>query len=609
MGYQPIERYGIIGNMLTTALVGCNGSIDWFCFPHHDSPSVFGAILDDKKGGHFSISSRVEGVTDKQFYWPETNVLVTRFLAPCGVGEVLDFMPVGVSPEERGYHWLLRIVRCIRRSMPFRLECYPGFNYARDAHDTQLNDSGAFFRSDRQSMGLITDVPLQADERGVTAEFTLQYGQSAVFMLQEIDHDTRFVQPVSPPEANDLFEHTVNYWRRWLSQCTYRGRWRGMIERSALALKLMTYEPTGAIVAAPTCGLPEQIGGSRNWDYRYTWIRDAAFTVYALLRIGFQQEAAQFMNWIEDRCHELEGDSILQPVYRIDGGHDLAEEELTHLEGYMGSGPVRIGNSAHKQFQLDVYGELLDSAYLFNKYGTYIAFDSWQQLRKLTNWVCEHWEYPDEGVWESRGTKEQFVYSKLMCWVAIDRALRIANKRSFPADRTRWETVRDRIYEDIMAKGWNEKRQAFTRYYGSDSLDASNLIMPLVFFVSATDPKMLKTIDTMRQPPSEGGLVSNSLVYRYNQAHSDDGLTGKEGTFNLCSFWLVEALTRAGRTHPEQLDQARLMFEEILSYTNHVGLYAEETGSSGQALGNFPQALTHLSLISAAWNLNRALTE
>jgi GH15 family glucan-1,4-alpha-glucosidase len=275
----------------------------------------------------------------------------------------------------------------------------------------------------------------------------------------------------------------------------------------------------------------------------------------------------------------------------------------------MGSGPVRIGNSAHKQFQLDVYGELLDSAYLFNKYGTYIAFDSWQQLRKLTNWVCEHWEYPDEGVWESRGTKEQFVYSKLMCWVAIDRALRIANKRSFPADRTRWETVRDRIYEDIMAKGWNEKRQAFTRYYGSDSLDASNLIMPLVFFVSATDPKMLKTIDTMRQPPSEGGLVSNSLVYRYNQAHSDDGLTGKEGTFNLCSFWLVEALTRAGRTHPEQLDQARLMFEEILSYTNHVGLYAEETGSSGQALGNFPQALTHLSLISAAWNLNRALTE
>jgi GH15 family glucan-1,4-alpha-glucosidase len=371
----------------------------------------------------------------------------------------------------------------------------------------------------------------------------------------------------------------------------------------------LTYEPTGAIVAAPTCSLPEAIEGKRNWDYRFTWIRDAAFTLYGLLRIGFTEEAAQFMDWINARCHELEPDGALQTVYGINGEHDLEEEILHHLAGYRGSAPVRIGNGAVDQLQLDIYGELMDSVYLFNKYGTPISYDLWQQLRRLLNWVCDNWQRADEGIWETRGGRQHFVYSKLMCWVALDRGLRLADKRSFPADRDRWLQVRDRIYEDIMEKGWNEERHAFVQYYGSDTLDASSLIMPLVFFMSPNDPRMLKTLDSIQRLPERGGLVVSSLVYRYDPQALKDGLSDREGTFNLCSFWLVEALTRAGRTDSSRLNEARLMFEEMLSYANHLGLYAEETGPSGEALGNFPQAFTHLALISAAWNLNRAIEE
>jgi GH15 family glucan-1,4-alpha-glucosidase len=607
MKYQPIENYGVVGNMHTTALVGLNGSIDWFCYPKHDSPSIFAAILDSQKGGHFQITPLIAESTHKQFYWPQTNVLVTRFLSSCGVGEIVDFMPVGLSVKERGYHWLIRYVRAVRCTMNFRMECYPAFNYARDEHKTIITDGGACFESPELNLALVTELPLQRDNNGIFAEFTLKAGEETVFVLREIDSESGCGLPLGCGEAYDLFKHTVDYWRRWLSKCTYKGRWREMVERSALALKLLTYEPTGAIVAAPTCGLPEAIGGERNWDYRYTWIRDAAFTVYGLLRIGFTEEAAQFVNWLECRCHEFKSDSPLQVVYSIDGKHDLSEEVLEHLVGYERSRPVRIGNAACNQLQLDIYGELMDAVYLYNKYGSPISYDLWTYLRQLLDWVCDNWQREDEGIWEVRGGRKHFVYSKLMCWVALDRGIRLADKRSFPANREQWLTVRDRIYEEIMTKGWSEECSAFVQYYGSHSLDASSLIMPLVLFLSPNDPRMLKTLDSINQSPQAGGLVSNSLVYRYNLENASDGLSGKEGTFNLCTFWLVEALTRAGRVDTTRLDKARLMFEEMLSYANHLGLYAEETGASGEALGNFPQAFTHLALISAAWNLNKAL--
>lgn len=607
MAYQPIENYGIIGDLYTVALVGMNGSIDWFCFPHFDSPSVFAAILDDKKGGHFKIAPTRDGVKHKQFYWPETNVLVTRFLSPDGVGEITDYMPVGAAPKALGQHQIIRRVSAIRGAMAFRMDCFPAFNYARDDHQTHLTPDGACFYSPSLSLGLATRVPLKQDGRGVSAEFGLQEGQTATFLLQDVPPGSGCGISLSDQEAMQSFKETVEYWRRWLSKCSYAGRWREIVHRSALALKLLTFKRTGAIVAAPTCSLPEGVGGERNWDYRYTWVRDAAFTLYALMRIGFIDEAAQFMQWLEARCHELNPDGSLQIIYGIDGRHALTEEILDHLDGYKGSRPVRIGNGAYNQLQLDIYGELMDSVYLYNKYGSPISYDFWTHLRQLVTWVCNNWQRKDEGIWEVRGGQQHFVYSKLMCWVAVDRALRLADKRSFPADRDRWFKVRDQIYEDIMAKGWNPKRQAFVQHYESESVDAANLMMPLVFFLSPTDPRMLKTLDAINRSPEQGGLVSNSLVYRYNVDQIADGLRGEEGTFNICTFWLVEAMTRAGRDEQARLEEARLIFEQMLGHANHLGLYAEETGSSGEALGNFPQAFTHLALISSAFNLDKAL--
>ena len=602
MPYLPIEEYGLIGNMRTSALVGVNGSIDWFCFPYFDSPSVFGAVLDDRKGGWCKIAPQGNEATPKQYYWPDTNVLVTRFLSEQGVGQVIDFMPVGLKATEAGHHGIIRRVQAIRGNVTFRLECFPAFNYARDPHTTTLTSEGACFEGPGLSLWLGSTIPLQQEGNGVVAEFAIQEGHELTFSLQQVERIEACCGAISKDQADKLFRQTVAYWRQWLSQCTYRGRWREMVQRSALTLKLLTFEPTGAIVAAPTCSLPESIGGERNWDYRYTWIRDAAFTIYALLRIGFTEEAEKFMHWLEARCHELNPDGSLQIMYGIDGRHALNEEILSHLDGYKGSRPVRVGNGAYDQLQLDIYGELLDSVYLYNKYGSPISYDLWNHLRRLVNWVCDNWTRPDEGVWEVRGSQQHFLYSKLMCWVAVDRGLRLADKRSFPADRDRWLKVRDTIYEEIMEKGWSETRNAFVQRYGSDALDAANLMMPLVFFVSPTDPRMLRTLEAINQSPEKGGLVANALVHRYNVNETEDGLQGEEGTFNICTFWLVEALTRAGR-----VDEARLTFEQMLGYANHVGLYAEETGHHGEGLGNFPQAFTHLALISAAFNLDRVL--
>jgi GH15 family glucan-1,4-alpha-glucosidase len=583
-----------------------DGSIDWWCFPHFDAPSVFAAILDDKRGGTFRIAPADGVVTRRQFYWPDTNVLITRFLSPDGIAEIVDFMPMGAPPDGHGYHRLVRCVRMVHGCMKFRLTCRPAFNYARDEHQTTINDRGAVFRHAGLGLRLDAPVPVRVTGDGVTAEFTLKEDDRVSFSLCEV-LPGEGGPGLSDDEAEALLKATVGYWQRWVSHCTYRGRWREMVTRSALVLKLLTYEPSGAIVAAATCSLPEHVGGERNWDYRYTWIRDAAFTIYGLMRIGFTHEAGQFMRWLETRCCELAPDEMLQTVYTIDGRRTLNEEVLRHLEGYRGSRPVRIGNEAYRQFQLDIYGELLDSVYLYNKYGTPISYELWTHLRRLANWVCENWHRPDEGIWEVRSARQHFVYSKLMCWVALDRAVRLADKRSFPADRARWQGCRDQIYEDIMEKGWSRERRAFVQHYGSEHLDAANLIMPLVFFLAPTDPRMLQTLDATHRSPKAGGLVLNSLVYRYDVTKTEDGIMGDEGTFTMCSFWLVEALTRAGRVHPARLEQARIIFEQMLGYANHLGLYAEQIGPGGEALGNFPQALTHLALISSAVNLDRAL--
>ena len=617
MAYLPIEDYGLIGNMHTAALVGRNGSIDWLCLPHFDSPSVFAACLDANKGGYFKIAPAEGTPTRRQVYWPDTNVLITRFLGNDAVVEIVDYMPVGKKRGEPGFRQLVRRVEMIRGSVPIRMECYPAFNYARDRHTVERFAGGAVFRSDHLELELTTphELHVHQDRGGVEAVLHLKQGEHVQFILRPLEQEHRGAQVLDPDDETRLRQDTIDYWHNWLKKCQYKGRWRTTVNRSALMLKLLTFEPTGAIVAAPTCSLPEEIGGVRNWDYRYTWIRDASFSLYGLLRLGFTEEAAAFMGWLEQRCHERAPDGGLQIMYGLHGEHRLPEYTLDHLEGYRQSKPVRVGNAAAEQLQLDIYGELMDSVYLYNKYGAPISYDLWSQLAALIDWVCDNWQRPDEGIWETRGGQQHFVYSKVMCWVALDRGLRLADKRSFPADRAKWYRVRDQIYREVMDKGYDKDQKAFVQRYGGKELDASNLLMPLVFFMAPSDPRMLNTLDAMCRDPANGGLLSDSLVYRYNSAgHNtpagfDDGLTGAEGTFNMCTFWLVEALTRAGRQDRSKLAQARLIFEKMLGYGNHLGLFAEETGLSGEALGNYPQAFTHLALISSAYNLDRTLDE
>lgn len=613
MSYEPIENYGIIGNMRTIALVGMNGSIDWLCYPYFDSPSIFGAILDDKKGGRFKIAPISEEVTHKQFYWPSTNILITRFFSPEGIAEIEDFMPAGLLSESPWYRRLFRRVRCVKGKVRFSLVCQPRFDYGRKAHETKVVANGAIFVAHDLTMTLSSSVPLRYDAStdSVMSEFELEEGNTQDFLLRgEEGYCSGVICPPSDSEAEEIFQATVAFWHKWLSSCTYRGRWREQVERSALALKLLTFEPTGAIIAAPTTSLPETLGGVRNWDYRYTWIRDAAFTVYGFLRIGFKSEAAGFMTWLENYAmKQFSATEPLRTLFTIHGDTDIDEKILEHWEGYKKSKPVRIGNAAVDQFQNDMYGELFDAIYLCNKYVSPIGYDTWVIIRARLNWICENWRLPDEGIWEMRNRREHFVFSKVMNWVALDRGIRLAEKRAFPADRERWLKERDEICEEVMTKGWNQNKQAFTQFYGSNDLDASLLIMPLVFFLAPTDPRMLSTIDAILRMPKYEGLVSDSLVFRYPPDPRIDGLPGEEGTFNICSFWLVEALTRAGLRIPEKLTQARLIFERMLGYANHLGLYAEQTSAQGTALGNFPQAFTHLALISAAFNLDRVLDQ
>ena len=594
MGYLPIEDHGVIGDLHTAALVGIDGTIDWLCLPRFDAPSVFASILDDEKGGHFRLRP-LNYVRSQQLYLPDTNVLLTRFLSSEGVAEVLDFMPIEAGLKER--HDLVRSIRVVRGSMRFEVDCRPAFDYARQRHTISLGKTGAVFACAGTRLGLATRVPLrEGPYRNALAQFALEEGEDAAFVLQQLKEGEGPEEVLSSAPFQDRLQGTLDYWRRWISGSTYRGRWREMVNRSALALKLMVYDPTGALVAAPTMGLPETIGGERNWDYRYTWLRDAAFTLYSLIRVGFNEEAHNFMGWLLNVCRNSDGK--LQPLYGIDGRTEIHEEELPHLSGYRNSRPVRLGNGAYNQLQLDLYGAVLDAAYLHNKHAAPLDYDVWNNLRPTLDWLSENWRQPDEGIWEVRGGRRPFVSSKVLSWVALDRAVRMARQRGLPAPEDHWIKQRNAIYEEVMKKGWNPKRESFVQYYGGEALDASLLLMPLVKFVGPTDPRWLATLNGIQKE-----LSHDTLVYRYKVAEAaDDGFSSEEGSFNTCSFWLVECLTRAGR-----LEEARLALEKMFSYANHLGLFTEEIGPSGEALGNFPQALTHLALISAAVRLDQTL--
>jgi GH15 family glucan-1,4-alpha-glucosidase len=605
VAYLPIDQYGVVGDLHTAALVGRNGSIDWLCLPRFDSPSLFAAILDDEKGGRFKIDTTGQS-TNRQLYVPDTNVLITRFVTPDGVAELYDCMPIEVDqPGARAVgHNLVRVIHGVRGTIELELFCQPAFDYARVGHTVEALPHGCMFISDSHGeerparVSLLASVPLTLEDGVARARFTVSEGEWVGIVLEWVDdhHPSTTLPPTI--SLRHIVQQTVEFWQRWLARSTYRGRWREQVARSALTLKMLTYAPTGAIIAAPTTSLPEAIGGPRNWDYRFSWVRDSSFIVYALMRIGFVEEAARYIDFLTTKCLDVAAGKRLQVVYRVDGSTDLHEEILDHLEGYRGSRPVRIGNAAKDQLQLDIFGELLDSIYLYDKYGSPISYDVWKSLTWMLDWLVDNWQQPDDGIWEVRGGRQDFVFSRMMCWVAFDRALRMANNRGLPAPWTRWEETRTAIYEEVMAKGFNPELGTFVQHYGASYVDASNLLMPLVKFVSPTDPRMLGTIEATRKR-----LVSDSLVRRYDPDRAaPDGLAGAEGAFSICTFWWVEALTRAG-----YLREARLTFEKMLTYANPLGLYAEEIGQSAEALGNFPQGFTHLALISAAYNLDRAL--
>ena len=597
MAFEPIENYGVIGNMQSIALVGMNGSIDFLCYPDFDSPTVFAALLDDQKGGRFKILPQLVNMRVRQLYLPDTNILLTRFLAEEGVAELTDYMPI----EEDGAqaNEIVRRVSVVRGNVHFKALCQPRFDYAAAKHTLQVSDYCATFYpvdSACPPMSLYSTVPLREDSPDVISEFVLQAGETATFLLCGVRGAG---EEPEMPLLQRRFLDTVHFWKAWISQSTYKGRWREMVHRSALLLKLLINRKHGSLIAAPTFSLPEAIGGVRNWDYRYTWLRDAAFTLYALIRLGFVDETEAFIDWLKDRLSDDAQRGPLQVMYGIDGRQKLDEISLDHLCGYENSRPVRIGNAAYQQLQLDIYGEMMDSVYLANKYGHAISNAGWLNVQSTLDWLRRNWQRPDEGIWEVRGGAREFLHSRVMCWVAFDRALRLALKRSLSGPLDVWQRTRDEIRNDIFTNFWDHELQAFVQAKGTKDLDASALLMPMMRFISPVDPMWLSTMRAI-----ERRLVEDTLVRRYEVDRSHvDGLSGTEGSFTACSFWYIECLARAG-----ELEKAQLLFEKLLGYANHLGLYSEELGANGRHLGNFPQAFTHLALISAATYLDRALS-
>ena len=591
---SAIDAHGIIGDMRSAALVNDKGSIDFFCWPEFDSPSIFCALLDSPDAGIFQLTPDLPNARREQIYLPDTNVLQTRWLSDAAVVEVTDLL--AISDELDDLPLLIRRVRVVSGKADIHLRCAVRHDYARAPTHVALDNSTVCFNADGQpGLRLSGSQPLLIDDGAAVARFTLNQDEGADFVLGGVDDDR------VDSHCTDLaLAHTLKFWRGWIAQSNYRGRWREMVNRSALALKLLTSRKHGAIIAAATFGLPESPGGERNWDYRYTWIRDASFTVYAFMRLGFIEEANSYMRWLKGRVSDCCGQPMkINILYGIDGRQELPETELPHLAGHGGAKPVRIGNGAVGQIQLDIYGELMDAVYLVNKYGEAISHDGWQHTVEVADQVCEIWNTEDVGIWEMRGEQHHFLHSRLMCWVALDRAIRLASKRSLPAPFARWDQARQAIYADIWRNFWNEERGHFVQHIGSTALDGSMLLMPLVRFVAATDPRWLSTLEAIQK-----SLVRDGMVYRYRNDDSQiDGLQGTEGAFAACSFWYVECLARAG-----QVEKAHLEFEQLLRYANPLGLYAEEFDSQARHLGNTPQALSHLALISAATFLDRKLS-
>jgi GH15 family glucan-1,4-alpha-glucosidase len=630
--YMPINSYGITGDCHSAVLVAPDGSVDWACLPDFDSPALFCRLLDAERGGYFQIAPRDGAIPGSQYYLSGSNILQTSFTNLVGEVVVTDFMPVETlrawpykglntntwTSEDGSCHCLVRRVECTHGKMSLTMNLKASPNYAASPSSVSLvgENLGAVISGGKQHVALaIVDAHLvpsfsmnvapESKEKYPTiqAQFTLSEGEYLFFVVgmgRSAQAARRLVENELPQhDFNAELAHTLHSWREWIAGCAYQGPYTEWVERSALALKLMTYAPTGAIVAAPTTSLPEEIGGVRNWDYRFTWFRDATFTLYAFNVLGFTEEARAFTHWLR-RLSFANGED-LQIMYGIRGERDLSEQTLPHLSGYCDSGPVRIGNGAAEQKQLDVFGEVLDCIHLyrrqgcFERYGESLAGPLWDMMRLLVDHVCVHWQEPDAGIWEVRGGLRHFVYSKVMCWVALDRGIRTVEQLHLEADLPRWKMVRNQIHTDILTHGYNTAIGAFTQSYDSTILDAANLLLPLVGFIPPNDPRMRSTVDrTIEKLTDEHGFV-----YRYL---SDDGLEGKEGTFTICTFWLVDNLAMQGR-----VGEARSLFERLLKYAGHLKLFSEEIDSqTGAALGNYPQAFTHIALINSANNLRKA---
>ncbi|MFQ5735768.1 MAG: glycoside hydrolase family 15 protein [Thermodesulfobacteriota bacterium] len=592
MAYKKISDYGIIGNLRTIALVGLDGSIDWLCLPFIDSPSLFGALLDEKKGGRFSITPVGEWSSTAS-YIPNTNILVTTFRTATGEMRIRDFMPVlaghGDTPE------LYRCVEVTEGRVEVEVAFEPSFDYARGETRVEASASRFIASGNAETVCLSSTMALGCDGTCAKARLTLEKGGSACFVLTYGD---QVIEGDITGRLHSLLNETEEFWKGWLRRSETGliidpGPWREMADRSALVLKLISFDPTGAIAAAATTSLPEVIGGVRNWDYRYTWIRDTSFVLQALFNLGHMKETEDYLRWIQGVLAK-HGAAGMQIMYGLRGESDITEEELPHLDGYMGSRPVRVGNKAYLQKQLDIYGEIMDAALKLSNYVGKVDTGMWPFLKDVCDYVVEHWTEADAGIWEVRNEYKHFVYSKLMCWVALDRGLAIARKYGFRADLKLWDETRSAIKDEILDRGWNEEKRSFTGYFGGETLDASALLLPITGLLPFSDPRVIATIEAIQRE-----LCTTGLLYRYQ---TEDGLPGSESAFLFCNFWLIDCLISLNR-----LDEAEGFLHHMAGYSNHLGLFSEEYDVvKKEALGNFPQAFTHIGFINSAVALRKA---